>query len=280
MDFDFASEQIREVFARFGLALYQAQCLEKQIVMLLSGPYSPTPEKLTKGRIDDLMETGLDQTFGALVKELKRRTKLPIDIDDKLERSVKKRNWLSHHYWWDRASEFNTFAGRAKMIAELIDLAELFDELDGYFVKIEEEWLIGRGLTKEAFDAFLIELLSGPTPPRKIGRKLGKVETLIKVYFYVADEDRKTGAPLFELADHTIWSLCDCGLTYGPEEIDFSRLKPDPMFEEVLPAKINPRPRGAKDWNYKISLSTGFYVQVSPYDGGEYEFKYGLFRSR
>ena len=54
------SEQAREVFAHFGLALYQAQCLEKQIAVLLSGPCAPTPEKLTKGRIDDLLETSLD----------------------------------------------------------------------------------------------------------------------------------------------------------------------------------------------------------------------------
>ena len=29
-------EQIREVYARFGLAMYQAQCVERQIAILLA----------------------------------------------------------------------------------------------------------------------------------------------------------------------------------------------------------------------------------------------------
>ena len=103
-DFDSESQQIREVFATYGLAMYQAQCLEKQLVVVLSGPYSPTPDKLTRGRIDDLMDTNLEQTFGALAKEVKSRTTLPTDTDEKLDRAVEDRNWLAHHYWWDRAS--------------------------------------------------------------------------------------------------------------------------------------------------------------------------------
>lgn len=281
-DFDSESQQIREVFATYGLAMYQAQCLEKQLVVVLSGPYSPTPDKLTRGRIDDLMDTNLEQTFGALAKEVKSRTTLPTDTDEKLDRAVEDRNWLAHHYWWDRASEFNTFSGRKKMLTELTELAAFFDELDGFFVKVALDWGTRIGLTEENLNVEMAKLLSGPTPPRKKIRKLNKVEILINAYSYIVmEKGLEKKMPLFEFADHTFWTFCDCGLTYGPEEIDSTCLHPVPAFKKALPAEIRPKPKDAKDWNYRIPLSTGFHIRVSPYEGeGEYEFKWGLFKSK
>jgi len=215
------------------------------------------------------------------VQELKGRIRLPVDIDSKLERAVEGRNWLAHHFWWDRASEFTTFSGRDKMIVELTELVALFSDLDAYFVKVAEDWALSIGVTQEILDASLAKLLSGPTPPRKARRKLNKEETLINAYIYLIDEDMKRGMPLFELADNTFWTFCECGLTYGPEQVDSTRLRPAPGFEKVLPAKITPRPRSAKDWEYRIPLSTGFEIWVAPYEGeGEYEFKCWLSRSK
>jgi hypothetical protein len=120
------------VFAQFGEAAYEAQCLEKQMVMVLSYMCSPSPEYKSTLRINELVETNLDQTFGSLAKEIIKNIPLPIDVVNDLERAVRGRNWLSHNYWWDRASEFTRFQDRQMMIVELKELTDLFVTIDRY----------------------------------------------------------------------------------------------------------------------------------------------------
>ena len=38
---DVDPEQIREVYARFGYTMYQAQCVERQIAILLAACFNP-----------------------------------------------------------------------------------------------------------------------------------------------------------------------------------------------------------------------------------------------
>jgi hypothetical protein len=195
------NSDIENVFARFGEAVYEAQCLEKQLVILLSYISSPTPNKMSKPRYDELIETNLEQTFGSLANEIKNKIKISTDIQTKLDRAVEGRNWLSHNFWWDRASEFSNFQGRQGMLLELNELVELFSDLDLYFTDIVKKWAFQFGLTQNDFDESLVTFLSGPTPPRKNRHKLNKTEKLHNIYFY--DTGNGT-ALLFELDDHSL----------------------------------------------------------------------------
>lgn len=274
MEFYSESEHVQEVFAHFGEALYQAQCLEKQMVILLGCLYTPSPNEMSRRRHDELFDANLEQTFGALKKEIKSRIALPTDVDVKLERATESRNWLAHHYWWDRASEFTSFSGRQKMLAELNELTALFSELDRVFADMVKKWAFQHGLTQKDFDDSLAEFLSGPTPPRKRRRKLSKTETLVNVYSYTTESGTTL---LFELDDNSFWSLCDCGFTYGPEDVGSSRLRLLPQFQKALPAIITPRPKGAKDWKYQIQFSTGYSIEVLPSEkSGKLAFKWKL----
>jgi len=271
--FDSDPKEVREVYGYFGRAAYEAQCLEKQIAILLSYVCPGKPDKITGSRYDELLETSLEQTFGALVKDLTSKVPLPTDINAKLKLAVEGRNWLAHNYWWDRASEFTSSAGRQKMVAELDELISLFSELDRFLTEMVRDWAFRHGITQDDFDASLNELLSATTPPRKKRRKLNKTETLVNVYSYSAGE---LTTLLFELDDHSFWSLCDCGLTFGPEDIDLSGLSPLPNFRHILPATIRPKPKGAKDWNYGILLSTGYCIEISPSDKRQNAFRWRL----
>ena len=51
---DSESEENREVFARFGLAMYFPQCLERQIATTLVTMYGPGPNSIT-GTVRDRM---------------------------------------------------------------------------------------------------------------------------------------------------------------------------------------------------------------------------------
>lgn len=282
MNVHLESEHIREVFAHYGLALYQAQCLEKEIGILLSGPHAPTPDRMTRWRYDDLLDTNFELTFGQLISKIRDVADLPFDIEQKLRRAVIARNWLVHNYWWDRAGEFTTALGREKMLVELSEFIALFEGLDTFFTAAGRKWGLEKGISQEVIDAEMAKYLSGITPPKQQRRKLQKTEMLINVYFYTSmGEDGEKATPLLELADHTLWSLCDCGLTYGPAEVDTTYLRPAPEFQKALPAEINPRPKGATDWNYRIRLSTGFYIEVSSVEHNrEFKFRWGLRKAR
>ena len=45
---DHKSEHIREVSAWFGLAMFKAQCLERQIALMLATKYGPSPTRISK----------------------------------------------------------------------------------------------------------------------------------------------------------------------------------------------------------------------------------------
>jgi len=278
MNLDMESEHIREVFAHYGLALYQAQCLEKEIGILLSGPYAPAPNRMSRWRYDDLLDSNFEQTFGQLVRRLREAAKLSSPVEQKLRHAVGTRNWLVHDYWWDRSGEFTTARGRQKMLAELSEFIALFEELDAFFSAASREWMSDKGIDQEVLDVEMAKYLSGVTPAKQQRRQINKTETLVNVYFYThVGEDGEKVTPLFELADHTFWSLCDCGLTYGPTEIDTARLRSVLDFQKALPAEIKPRPKGATNWNYRIALSTGFYIEVLPVEKhGEFKFRWML----
>lgn len=263
MQFDIDSDHTREVYARFGLAYYQTSCLEKQMAVTLGGPGMPMPDMTTRGRSDEIFDMHLDETFGVLANKIKDSIPLPQDISQKLETAIRLRNWLAHFYWWDRASEFTSTHGQLKMIHELAEMTDLFVELDEYLMGITVEWARKRGPYDVEFAAALEELLSGPTPPRYRKRRLLKSEKLINVYMYSIEREGKTVKfPVFELEDHTLCTLCDNGLTGASDEIDRERLNLIQQYLPYLPATINPKPKRAQNWNYRIPLNNGFCIVV------------------
>lgn len=76
---DAADEETREVYARYGLAMYFAQVVEHAIVNLMIALRLPECATLTKRDIDQFMDEAFTMTFGRLLKEL-RRMGQPIDF--------------------------------------------------------------------------------------------------------------------------------------------------------------------------------------------------------
>ena len=258
---EFNPEDIDSVFTQFGWTIYSAQCLEKQLALLLINGCNPISQKMTTLRYDELLENNLDHTFGTLATNIKEIIPLPIDISEKLDLAVEKRNWIAHTYWWDRASEINNTNGRQKMLIELNELNSLFTELDNYFTNIFKIWAFQNGLTQNDFDEELKNILSSPTPARIKRRKLNKKENLINIYTYQIGD----GATLlFELEDHSLWSLCDCGLTYGPDNIELTKLTSLDRVKNALPAIITPKPKNAKEWKYTFALDNGYKIEILP----------------
>jgi hypothetical protein len=203
------SHQIREVFAYYGRAMYCGQVLEKAIGIMLSSVYAPTsPEQMSKYRYHDLMQENLKKTLGHLLSTFRERAK-PEDIsaiEAKLDIALERRNWLAHDYWWDRAVELNTSDGRERMLTELEECTSLFEEVTESLELITSLFLHSKGVDLEVEVETLLSI--GYIPAMPSARKLNKRERLIQVHKYCRQVgDTTVETPLFELEDHTCWTL-------------------------------------------------------------------------
>jgi hypothetical protein len=142
----------REVHAWFGLAMYWAQCVERELAVVLTVaiyPKATTPEER-----DALLEHRYDCTLGQLVKELARSgDPRPPELEPLVRSALKKRNWLAHDYFWDRARELLTSCGRRAMLDELERVVDDFRKLNDLLVEITTVWRRAVGITDEFIDA-------------------------------------------------------------------------------------------------------------------------------
>ncbi len=146
------SEQIREVYAWYGLAMYLAQCLERELAMVLSTKYGPGPTKITRGQFDDLLESMFSKTLGQLVRDIRELANLSEYETEQLQVALDTRNWLAHRYFWERAVDFMSESGRESMIEEIQEAAHAFQTLDELFTKKTLEWGEPYGFTQERLD--------------------------------------------------------------------------------------------------------------------------------
>ncbi len=166
MALDPDSEQIRDVYAYYGLAMYLAQCLEQSIFLhLLFFDHFPnavathtTPEAWAAS-FDQYEHQELSQTMGKLIRRLRDTKQSTATIEADLENALKQRNWLAHGYFSDRAVEFTQSDGREKMRSELEALCDVFrncsTELDAITLAIARQY----GLTDERLAVVEQEML-------------------------------------------------------------------------------------------------------------------------
>lgn len=127
------SEQVREVYAHYGLAMYWAQCLEQSIFQhLLFFDHFPkavaaytTAENWAED-FDRYEARELGQTMGKLIRRLQEVGQPTDSLEQPLSDALKSRNWLAHGYFADRAVEFTMSGGREHMVAELEVLRDQF----------------------------------------------------------------------------------------------------------------------------------------------------------
>ena len=156
---DSESGHIREVYSHFGLAMYQAQCLERQLAIILATKYRPDPFKISRTELENILEALFLESLGQLVSKIKELSELSEDEAERLTKALRIRNWLAHRYFWERPTELLSESGRASMIKELQDAAHLFDTLDKLLTDRTVEWLGTVGVTQQILDEKLERLV-------------------------------------------------------------------------------------------------------------------------
>jgi len=153
---DSRSAEVREVYAYFGLVMYSAQCLERELSLVLTVAFKPRPR--TRPDFDELLERRYRKTLGALVAELRKAEKGDAELEGDLVAALEKRNWLAHHYFWDRAGKFMTSNGRYSMMEELKLINDEFSALDKRLSQVTTRWRKKVGITDEIIDAEMRKL--------------------------------------------------------------------------------------------------------------------------
>ncbi|WP_298019459.1 hypothetical protein [uncultured Parasphingopyxis sp.] len=128
--------QIKEVYARFGVAIYFAQVLEHGIVNALTvfefipraSDFSSEEEWTLE--YDNFVEGEFQNTLGKLVRKMNEHSIMDEQLRDKFSQAVQRRNALAHRFFGDSAEDFLSTAGRAKMIVHCEECREHFSNTD------------------------------------------------------------------------------------------------------------------------------------------------------
>ena len=154
------AQQRRETFARYGLAMYHAQCFEKSLAILVSSVLNNEFLHSDLNRREEIQDEMFSRTTGQLLTRMRRQVSVPPNLNKTLNDARQKRNWLAHEYFWARAGQIMTTRGRYTMIDELTELSDFFSKIDSHLVGIYEKWIKKVGIPQAIIDASLKELIS------------------------------------------------------------------------------------------------------------------------
>ncbi|MDB5431026.1 MAG: hypothetical protein JWP35_2142 [Caulobacter sp.] len=144
MDDEEIGGQVKEVFAYYGRAFYCASVLETGLTMALlwadflaqtKHEFEISGRKAFKREnyeavFDAFMADQHRQVMGSLIKRVNSSTALSESLKSKIAEANRRRNFLTHHYFRERAVEFARPSGREKMIVELNAEADFFEDVD------------------------------------------------------------------------------------------------------------------------------------------------------
>lgn len=154
---------IHDVYARYGLAMFQAQCVERQLVIVVPAMLKVNPTNLSREDFNKLLDRLYEQTMGRTIRELEQRTGLPAGLEVRIREALRLRNWLAHDYFWERAAQFHRRDGRAKMKVELDETTHFLDELHTQLLALGAEWRRSVGITGELVAAEMTRFLADPS---------------------------------------------------------------------------------------------------------------------
>lgn len=155
--------QVREVYAKFGLAVYHSQVLESSLTTLLAVAKGATTSGFTVHDYDDVLESASVKTMGAILSLLKPFLDNDAPLPDDLRRGLLTRNYLVHRFFAAHAVGFTHMDGRERMLGELFKATEDFIRLDERLEPVMDRFLASRGVDPEMKRNFIrdaaIELL-------------------------------------------------------------------------------------------------------------------------
>jgi hypothetical protein len=110
-------------------------------------------------KIDEIFENHQTLTCGRLIKAVENIITLNQETNDLISDALKKRNYLIHSFFYDKAYDFLNDAGRVGMIDELDNMRDIFAKAEACIHGYLEPLLIKYGITQEVLESAQMELL-------------------------------------------------------------------------------------------------------------------------
>ncbi|MFF2374165.1 hypothetical protein ACFVUW_07255 [Streptomyces xiamenensis] len=146
--------QPKTVYALFGLAIYKANVLEHALVNTLAIARIITAEEQGELLIRDPWTQGFRDMMGKLIRRAEPYVSAYPEVVDDLTNSLKRRNFLVHHFWRERIQEMITESSRARMCADLKADCRLFTQTDERLTaRVFDPLARKRGITPEMIEA-------------------------------------------------------------------------------------------------------------------------------
>lgn len=257
---DEQSELIKEIFARFGTAYYESEVLHRGLCNVYALATFETPESVTRPRLDEKLTYSYSLTLGQVIKESKHI--FPVDIQEQLDLALSRRNFLAHHFWFEKNHLMFDKQGLLQLQNELIEFTVFFDDLDKTISKFFHPICQKFGITDEMIQEIYGRLIQGEQDEPLINqRTLKKQERIVKVWDVKVADNLITH--VFETDDGYLWQFCDVGLGWSRFEKPAVDWVINKNIQKYLPANINPRP-SVTSWNYEFKLAKGAVLWVKP----------------
>lgn len=151
-------EKHRLIYAYFGLAVFESQCLEECFSLML------TTDRIFKRKVKTNREVNENidsieqskKTMGKFINEVKKSYNLPKELKEDLEKLLENRNYLIHKYFKQKIHLVYSDAGRIEMIqyfCNFIDKARETDaKLKSYYSVYTEKMGITDGLIDQMLE--------------------------------------------------------------------------------------------------------------------------------
>jgi hypothetical protein len=252
-------ELIKEVFAQFGAAYCCSEVLHRGLCSIYALATFDKAEDITRPRTEEKLAVAFSLTLGQMVE--KTRELFPSDLQQRLEVALDKRNYLAHHFWYERNPLMLGEQGLLELRQELLELTDLFSELDEAITEYFKPKRQAMGLTDELIQGWFDKLIAGEPDEPLISQRLVKKQERIERAWDVKVGDNLI-TQIFETEDGCLWQFCDVGLGWTPFEKPAPDWAINGRLQRYLPANINPRPPIVEPWNYEFNLAKGAVLWV------------------
>jgi hypothetical protein len=260
------------LYANFGLAYFQSECLHRELCNFYMLKRVVGSTGMTRRRTEEIYMTAVSMTLGKIIDEVKPY--LEQEMADKLDEANGKRNYMAHHFWFDKTPQLFNQEGVRVAIEELREYKQLFSDLDE---KIREDCLTmsqSIGVTEKVLSESLEEVLAGTHDKIEVPkRKLEKCENIVAVYDVQIPE--KGATSIFESEDGMLWQLCDVGLGWSSYQNRLPEWKVNDELSKYLPFPLISRPKSAEKWDYEFDLAKGARLWVKK-DAASATYRWGI----
>jgi hypothetical protein len=153
------ADELHEVLAQVGFALWQTQITESTVGIYLVLVHKTAPRQ-ARSEVEAMFTKAGKSTLGKLLRAIQSTGAAPEDLVKSLDAFVPKRNWLVHHSRHENHRDMYSVSRRAALNSRLEAIADEALELAKAFQTHTEAHLQRLGVSREQIDRDAARILN------------------------------------------------------------------------------------------------------------------------